>query len=375
MAFVLERVSTRSQARRGSLHTAHGVLPTPFFMTIATKGAVRGVTISTLKELSVPILLANTYHLLESPGEEAMRQVGGLHAWMGWDGPLLTDSGGYQVFSLSGLRRVQEEGVNFQSHRDGRTLHVSPEVSVAMQQAIGSDVMMQLDVLESPSAPLGVVEAAMERSLRWAARAKEYLGTHREASITEGQQLFGIVQGGVHEALRQRSVEGLVSLGLDGYAIGGLSVGETREDKERITAFTAALLPKAAPRYFMGGGLPEEILSAVRAGVDMFDCVIPTRHARHGALFVWTREPTAQAIAAGDCWEVLTISHAAHTLSQEPVDRWSGSPLARTHTRGYVRHLFSMGEMLGVRIATEQNVAFYQQLMRGIREAIDQGIL
>lgn len=375
MAFTLEYTSAQSQARRGVVHTTHGDIPTPFFMTIATKGAVRGLSVGDLQTLGVPIVLANTYHLLESPGEEAMRQVGGLHAWMGWNAPLLTDSGGYQVFSLSTLRRIREEGVDFQSHRDGRTLHVSPEISVAMQQAIGSDILMQLDVVESPKAPRAVMEAAMERSLRWAERAKTHLQANREASITLNQQLFGIVQGGVDEALRDRSTRELVALGMDGYAIGGLSVGESREDKERITAFTAERLPVDAPRYFMGGGMPDEILSAVRAGVDMFDCVIPTRHARHGAIFVWTKEPTPEAIAAGDCWEVLNISNATHTLSRYPLDVWSRSALARTCTRGYVRHLFTMGEMLGVRIASEQNVAFYQQWMQGIRLAIEQDIL
>lgn len=344
-------------------------------MTIATKGGGARLAGSGLEKVGVPIVLANTYHLLESPGEEALRTFGGLHQWMGWNKPLLTDSGGYQVFSLAGMRRVREEGVDFQSHRDGRTLQVSPEVSVAMQQAIGSDIMMQLDVVESPSAPFAVVEAAMERSLRWAKRAQEYLETHRAQSVTAQQQLFGIVQGGIHEDLRARSVKGLLALSMDGYAIGGLSVGESREDKERITAFTARLLPKEKPRYFMGGGMPEEILAFVRAGVDMFDCVIPTRHARHGSLFVWTEQPTAQAIARGGCWKVVNISNATYARDTSPVDPYGDAPLSREHSLAYVHHLFAMDEMVGVRIASEQNVAFYRRFMEEIRSAIDQGLL
>lgn len=325
-----------------------------------------------LARIGVPIVLANTYHLLVRPGMEAMRGHGGLHAWMHWPGPMLTDSGGYQVFSLGHRRKVTEEGVTFRSHINGDRVSLTPEESVAMQQAIGSDILMQLDVVEPPTVSDKRRAYAMERSIRWAARCKAYLEAHRNASMTANQQLFGIVQGGVDEALRRRSVEGLVALDLDGYAIGGLSVGESSEDNLRVAAFTADLLPAQKVRYFMGGGMPEEIVAYVRMGIDMFDCVIPTRHARHGSLFVWKGEPTPERIASGDFYEKINILNAEYRNDASVIDAWNQCE-ASTYTRGYLRHLFELKEVLGTQLATEHNVRFYMQLMEVLRAGIEQG--
>ncbi len=372
--FSLEQVSARSQARRGRLQTTHGELTTPFFMTIATKGAVRGLSVADLETVHVPIVLANTYHLLVRPGREAMRARGGLHAWMGWNKPILTDSGGYQVFSLANSRKVTEEGVVFQSHIDGARVSLTPEESIATQQAIGSDMMMQLDVVEPPDAARVRVEEAADRSVRWAERSKSYLDAHRGDSITKNQQLFGIVQGGLFEDLRQRSIAALVDLDLDGYAIGGLSVGESWEENARVAAFVAERLPQNKPRYFMGGGLPEQIVAHVRMGVDMFDCVIPTRHARHGALFVWNGESSPVRLLDPDFYLILNIDNAVHRTNDAPVDSFDDAPASRC-SHSYLHHLFANKEILGLRLATEHNVRFYMRLMELIRQGIEEGVL
>ncbi|PIR47776.1 tRNA guanosine(34) transglycosylase Tgt [Candidatus Uhrbacteria bacterium CG10_big_fil_rev_8_21_14_0_10_50_16] len=373
--FTRIKQSTISKARRGELATTHGTLQTPFFMTIATKGAVRAMNVRDLKRIHVPIVLANTYHLLVRPGMDALRERGGLHKWMHWDGPMLTDSGGYQVFSLGHRRKVTEEGVTFRSHIDGSKISLTPEESIAMQQAIGSDMIMQLDVVEPPTVSDKRRAYAMERSIRWAKRCKDYLYAHRDQSVTADQKLFGIVQGGVDEALRTRSVAGLTALDLDGYAIGGLSVGESKEDNLRIAAFTASLLPQDKVRYFMGGGMPEEIVAYVRMGIDMFDCVIPTRHARHGSLFVWNGNPTPELIASGDFYTKINIVNAEYRNSDDPIDSWNNCDASQAYTRGYLRHLFGLKEALGTQLATEHNVRFYMQLMEVIRQGIEEGVL
>ena len=376
--FRVTKNSKTTKARLATLETAHGNLKTPFFMTIATKGAVKALAVSDLKRLGVPIVLSNTYHLLVKPGMDAMRRVGGLHEFMGWNGPILTDSGGYQGFSLDAMRKVTEDGVFFQSHIDGRKISLTVEESVAMQQAIGSDIMMQLDVVEAPKAPKSVIEVAMERSVRWAKRAKTYLEEHCGGSIIPNgkrQMLFGIVQGGIYEDLRKRSAESLINLDLDGYAIGGLSVGESREDNLRVAEFTANLLPKNKPRYFMGGGMPEEIVAYVQMGIDMFDCVIPTRHARHGSLFVWNGEPTPERLLKGDFYEEQNIKNAVHAYDNSPIDEFSDAPLSLSHSRAYLHHLFDTQEPLAIRIATENNVRFYMRLMEILRVGVQNGII
>jgi len=276
--------TTKESARRGELSLPHGAIQTPFFMPIATKGAVKTLSSFDMKDLGAQILLSNTYHLMLRPGLENMEKLGGLHKLMNWDGPILTDSGGYQVFSLSKMNKTTEDGVTFQSHIDGSKILLTPEISMQMQAAIGSDIVMQFDDVAAGDSDRTRYKDAMERSLRWAKRCKE--------SVSPDQKLFGIVQGGTHEDLRAESVKGLTEIGFDGYAIGGLSVGEPREDAYRIVEAVCKLLPEDKPRYFMGGGMPEEIVNYVHMGVDMFDCVLPSRNARHGTLFVWNQDPS-----------------------------------------------------------------------------------
>ena len=362
--------SSRSKARRGVVKTTHGNVQSPFFMTIATKGAVKSMAIEDLERSKVPIVLANTYHLLCKPGMKAMRERGGLHKWMKWDGPMLTDSGGYQVFSLGKMRKVTEEGVVFRSHIDGSKISLTPEESVAMQQAIGSDIMMQLDVVLPPDSKPRKVREAMARSIRWAKRCKEYLDANRKESITQDQKLFGIVQGGIDEELRAESIDGLVELDLDGYAIGGLSVGESREDNLRVAEFVADKLPVEKPRYFMGGGMPEEIVAYVKMGIDMFDCVIPTRHARHGSLFVWNSEPGAEMLE-GEFYNKMNIGNAEYRADDGPVDPHCDCDLCIKYSRSYLHHLMATNEILGTRLATEHNIRFYMKLMEVIREGIE----
>ncbi len=362
----INKQSEDSKARRGVLKTGHGEIQTPFFMTIATKGAVKTLSPDDLKRIGAQIVLANTYHLLCRPGLEAMKERGGLHKWMNWNGPMLTDSGGYQVFSLGNMRKVTEDAVTFQSHIDGRKIVLTPELSIEMQQAIGADIMMQLDVVLPPEADKKKMQKAMEQSIRWAKRCKD-------VSNIPDHKLFGIVQGGIHEDLRQESLEKLIELDLDGYAIGGLSVGESREDNQRVAAFVAEKLPEEKPRYFMGGGKPEEIVAYVKMGIDMFDCVIPTRHARHGSLFVFKEnQPLSED---GSFYETLIITNSARSTEDIPVDSTCDCTLCTQFSRSYLHHLFSMNEVLGARLATEHNVRFYMRLMDSIRTSIENGQL
>ncbi|NQV12493.1 tRNA guanosine(34) transglycosylase Tgt [Candidatus Uhrbacteria bacterium] len=373
--FELIKQSSASKARRGELKTTHGTLQTPFFMTIATKGAVKALDVNDLKRNRVPIILSNTYHLLVRPGLDAMRRRGGLHKFMGWGGPMLTDSGGYQVFSLGKMRKITEEGVTFKSHIDGAVVELSPEQSIEMQQAIGSDIMMQMDVVLAPDVPRIIARDAMEQSIRWAKRCKDYLNSHRDHSMTKDQKLFGIVQGGIHEDLRKRSVDGLVELDMDGYAIGGLSVGENPEDNLRVAAYTASLMPSEKVRYFMGGGKPEEIVAYVKMGIDMFDCVIPTRHARHGSLFVWGGKVTPALLNEDDFYSKIIIQNAEFEDLDEPVDANCDCTLCTNYTKAYIHHLFDMKEPLAERLATEHNVRFYMKLMETLREGVEQDVI
>jgi queuine tRNA-ribosyltransferase len=360
----ISKQSEVSGARRCVLKTDHGELQTPFFMTIATKGAVKTMPPDDLKRIGVPIVLANTYHLLCRPGLDLMRSRGGLHKWMNWDGPMLTDSGGYQVFSLGNMRKVSEDAVTFQSHIDGRKIVLTPELSIEMQQAIGADIIMQLDVVLPPNSEKVKIKKAMEQSIRWAERCKA-------ASNDPKHKLFGIVQGGIYEDLRKESLERLIALDLDGYAIGGLSVGESREDNQRVAAFVADQLPEGKPRYFMGGGMPEEIVAYVKMGIDMFDCVIPTRHARHGSLFIYKEGD--QLSQDGSFYENLNITNSGNINDDNPVDSTCDCTLCTQFSRSYLHHLFSMNEVLGARLATEHNVRFYMRLMDTIRMSIENG--
>ena len=375
LMFKLEK--TKGKARRGVLETAHGSIQTPFFMPIATKGAVKTLSSDDMSDLGAQILLSNTYHLLLRPGLEAMKKLGGLHELMGWSGPILTDSGGYQVFSLSGKDKVgsikdkvqvTDKSVVFKSHLDGSKIELTPELSIQMQmQAIGSDIAMQLDEVAPGDSDREVYESAMERSIKWAERCKKEADRVR----SKEQKLFGIVQGGTHEDLRERSLKSLVDIGFDGYAIGGLSVGEDREDAYRITEFVADRLPEDKPRYFMGGGMPEEIVHYVSVGVDMFDCVIPTRNARHGTLFVWSQDPeTCNLQHETPFYNTLHITNEEHKFDTGPIDPHCNCPTCKTTSRAYLRHLFATGEILAMRLATVHNISFYLRLMKELRNNI-----
>ncbi|MDD3530935.1 MAG: tRNA guanosine(34) transglycosylase Tgt [Gallionellaceae bacterium] len=345
-------LTTSGGARRGRLELAHGVVETPVFMPVGTYGAVKSVTPDEVKALGAQIVLGNTFHLWLRPGLEVIEAFGGLHAFMRWDGPILTDSGGFQVYSLTHLRKISEEGVKFASPIDGARLMLTPEQSMAIQRSLNSDIVMIFDECTPYPADWPTAEASMELSLRWAARSKA-------AHAGNPNALFGIVQGGMHEDLRDRSVQELTRIGFDGYAIGGLSVGEPKADMARILAHTAPQLPSDRPRYLMGVGTPEDIVHAVGQGVDMFDCVMPTRNARHGVLF--TRH--------GD----LRIKNARHRTDTGPIDPTCDCYTCRNFSRAYLHHLFRAGESLAGRLNTIHNLHYYQTLMRELREAIEAG--
>ena len=366
---------TRGRARRGVLEVNHGRIETPFFMPIATQGAVKTLSSEDMKDLGAQILLSNTYHLLLRPGREGIKQLGGLQTFMHWDGPLLTDSGGYQVFSLAKLNQIQENGVSFQSHIDGQKITLTPSGSMAMQSAIGADIVMQFDDVAAGNSSKERYSEAMERSLRW---AKECKDTHDPK-----QKLFGIVQGGTFEDLREKSAEGLMQIGFDGYAIGGLSVGEPRSSAFHIAKEVASLLPGDQPRYFMGGGMPEEIVYYVSVGVDMFDCVLPTRNARHGTLFLWNDDPSIvvpQAFAlaqngaddqliAETLYTKVQITKESFSFDRSPIDPFADHS-SQIYSKAYLRHLLKTQEMLGSRLASMQNISFYLRLMKELRNVL-----
>jgi queuine tRNA-ribosyltransferase len=322
-------------------------------MPVGTLGTVKAMTPEELEDLGTGILLANTYHLHLRPGEDVVRALGGLHRFMHWRRPILTDSGGYQIHSLAALNRVTEEGVSFQSHLDGTRLFLSPEKAVAIQEALGSDIMMCLDHLVSLPAEVPLLREAMARTTRWAERCKR---ARTGGPMSTNGALFGIVQGGTDESLRRESAEALLAIGFDGYAIGGLSVGEESVAFQDAVAFTAPLLPAEQPRYLMGSGEPEDLLAAVGAGVDLFDCVLPTRNARNGSLYTRTGK--------------LSIKQTRYRADPAPLDPACPCPTCRHYSRGYLRHLFQAREILSMRLNTIHNLHFYLDLMRQAREAI-----
>jgi queuine tRNA-ribosyltransferase len=337
------------RARAGRLVTPHGEVETPVFMPVGTAGAVKAVLHRDLREIGARVLLANTYHLMLRPGEALVAGLGGLHGFTGWDGPFLTDSGGYQVFSLAALRRLDEEGVSFRSHLDGTAHFLSPERSIEIQESLGADVAMALDECPPGDAPRGLVAEATDRTTRWARRSRR---AHRRAD----QWLFGIVQGGVHLDLRERSARELMELEFPGYAVGGLSVGEPKEGRDRVLEHLDPVLPADRPRYLMGVGTPEDLVDAVARGIDMFDCVLPTRNARNGQLFTSRGR--------------ISIRNARYRDDPRPPDTRCPCPTCRTASRAYLRHLHLAGEMTAATLMSLHNLFYYLDIMRAMRQSL-----
>jgi queuine tRNA-ribosyltransferase len=353
-AFGFELVKTDGGARLGRMRTAHGSVDTPAFMPVASQGTVKSLTPGDLRDAGAQIVLANTYHLFLRPGHDLIRELGGLHRFMGWDGPILTDSGGFQVFSLAKLRKVGEDGVEFRSHLDGSLRVLSPESCVEIQHALGVDVLHPLDeCLAHPATP-AETERSLALTLRWLARS---VAAHQK--LDGDAALFGIVQGGVYENLRRRAVDETCGLGLDGYAIGGLAVGESKSVMYAISELVAGLLPADRPRYLMGVGKPPDLVEAVARGVDLFDCVMPTRNARNGQAFT----------ADGP----VTIGNAAWTRDPAPLDPDCGCETCRRYSRAYLRHLFLARELLAYRLLSMHNLSFYFGLMARMRRAVAEG--
>ena len=342
-------LSTDSKARRGRLTFPRGTIETPAFMPVGTYGTVKAMTPEELKGIGAEIILGNTFHLMLRPGTDIVRLHGDLHEFMHWDKPILTDSGGFQVFSLADMRKISEEGVRFQSPVDGRKILMTPESSMQVQRELGSDIVMIFDECTPYPATYEQAHDSMQLSLRWAKRSKQ-------AHADNPAALFGIVQGGMYEQLRKISAHGLLEIGFDGYAIGGLSVGEPKDERDKVLDSTLPELPSDKPRYLMGVGKPEDIVEAVKRGIDMFDCVIPTRNARNGFLF--TRYGT------------LKIRNSQYQHDTHPIDETCGCYTCQHYSRAYLRHLDKCGEILGARLNTIHNLYYYQELMRDIRAAI-----
>ncbi len=354
-------VATDGAARAGQLALAHGTVDTPAFMPVGTYGTVKAMSPAELNEIGAQIVLGNTFHLWLRPGLEVIAAHGGLHRFMGWSGPILTDSGGYQVFSLGELRKVSEEGVRFRSPVNGDPCFLTPEESMRIQRALNADVVMVFDECLPHTADPGQVRESMELSLRWAERSRREFDAGTSAAEGSRNALFGIVQGGMHEDLRDRSLAGLRQIGFDGYAIGGLSVGEPKRDMYRMLRHSAPQLPAEKPRYLMGVGTPEDIVAAVAAGVDMFDCVLPTRNARNG--WIYTRRGT------------IKLRNAGYRNDIRPLDEACGCYTCCNFSRAYLHHLQKMNEILGARLNTWHNLHYFFELMRGLRAAIAQGRL
>jgi len=352
--FRFDLLKTDGRARLGRMRTSHGEVETPAFMTVATQGSVKGLTPSDLRAAGAQIVLANTYHLFLRPGHEIVRELGGLHRFMGWDGPLLTDSGGFQVWSLARLRKIGDDGVEFRSHVDGSLRFLSPELCVEIQHALGADVIHPLDECLGHPASEDDTERSLDLTQRWLRRCVE---AHRRTD--GGGALFGIVQGGAHERLRRRAVTDACALDLHGYAIGGLAVGEPKPAMYAITDLCAGLLPSDRPRYLMGVGKPVDLVESVARGVDLFDCVMPTRNARHGQAFT----------ADGP----LVIGHQRFARDPAPLDPECSCETCRRYSRAYVRHLFMARELLAQRLLSIHNVTFYLSLMTDMRRAIAEG--
>ena len=353
MALKFEVLKKQGKSRRGRLHTRHGTVETPAFMPVGTCGTVKAMMPESVAETGAQILLGNTYHLMLRPGADLVEKMGGLHKFMNWDKPILTDSGGFQVMSLTGLRKLTEEGVTFSSHVDGKKFFLSPEESMKIQHKLDSNITMCLDECVKLPAPYETVKKSVEMSMRWAKRS-------REAFIDrDGYGIFGIQQGGDYEDLRGWSAEQLKNIGFDGYAIGGLAVGEGQETMFKVLDYAPGMLPEDKPRYLMGVGTPSNIIESVARGVDFFDCVMPARNARHAKLFTWQGS--------------INLKNAKYTRDDGPIDLQCDCPVCRRYSRAYLHHLFKAEEMLAMRLSVMHNLYFYNTLTRRIRDSLDTG--
>ena len=358
---MFQLIKTCGCARRGVFTCAHGTVQTPVFMNVGTQGAIKGaLSAADLKEIGCQVELSNTYHLHLRPGDRLIHDLGGLHRFMTWDGPILTDSGGFQVFSLASLRKIREEGVTFASHLDGRRVFMGPEESMQIQSNLGSDIAMAFDECVENPAPYSYVKASAERTYRWLVRCKaENARLNAMADTVNPQQmLWGINQGGDHKTVRVWHMQKIAELDLPGYAIGGLAVGESTETMYEIIEAVEPYMPKDRPRYLMGVGTPSNIIEGVARGVDFFDCVMPARNARHGRLFTWEG--------------AINIKNAKDERDESPIDPTCQCPVCRRYSKAYLRHLFKAEEMLAMRLAVMHNLYFYNELMRRIREALDE---
>ena len=355
-------LKTEGRARRGVFTCPHGTVQTPVFMNVGTLGAIKGaLSAADLEHIGTQVELSNTYHLHLRPGDQVVKQLGGLHRFMTWNGPILTDSGGFQVFSLASLRRIKEEGVYFASHIDGRKIFMGPEESMRIQSNLGSDIAMAFDECIENPAPYDYVKASCQRTTRWLERCKAELDRLNRLpdTVNPGQVLFGINQGGTYPDLRIRHMEEIARLDLPGYAIGGLAVGESTETMYEIIEAVEPHMPAEKPRYLMGVGTPSNIIEAVARGVDFFDCVMPARNARHARLFTWDG--------------AINLKNAKYELDQGPIDPHCDCPVCRRYSRAYLRHLFKAEEMLAMRLSVMHNLYFYNKLTAKIREALDNG--
>lgn len=345
------------KARTGTIEMKRGVIRTPAFMPVGTAATVKALKPETVRATGADIILGNTYHLMLRPGAERIARLGGLHSFMGWDRPILTDSGGYQVMSLSSLTKQSEEGVTFKSHLDGSRHMLSPERSIEIQHLLGSDIVMAFDECTPYPATPSRAASSMERSMRWAKRSRDAFDSRKEQA--ENAALFGIQQGSVFENLRQQSAEALAEIGFDGYAVGGLAVGEGQDEMFRVLDFSVPMLPDDKPHYLMGVGKPDDIVGAVERGIDMFDCVLPTRSGRNGQAFTWDGP--------------INIRNARFSEDLKPLDSECHCAVCQKWSRAYIHHLIRAGEILGAMLMTEHNIAFYQQLMQKIRDSILEG--
>ena len=349
-------------ARRGTFTTVHGTVQTPAFMNVATSAAIKGaLSARDLEEVRCQVMLCNTYHLHVRPGDEVVAKLGGLHKFTGWQRPILTDSGGFQVFSLAQLRKIKEEGVTFQSHVDGRRIFMGPEESMRIQSHLASTIAMAFDECMPNPSPKDYAQRSVDRTTRWLYRCKKEMDRLNSLpeTINPHQLLFGINQGSIYDDVRIRHMKDIAALDLDGYAIGGLAVGETAEEMYRVIEAVEPFMPADRPRYLMGVGTPVNIIEGVWRGVDLFDCVMPSRNARHGHLFTWKG--------------IINLNNNKYELDDSPIDEECDCPVCRNHSRAFVRHLLKSGEMLGQRLTVMHNLYFYNRLMERIREALDEG--